>query len=124
MMYCLPCNDHGLKCEIIRNNPEEILDLCSEFLGVTRKEMSGRSRKRKIVYARHLSMYLLHSDKNLNMTLSAIGSMFGGRDHSTVIHAVRTINTEFDVYDDVYIKAVRLYRHVYGSIKYLDLGKI
>lgn len=123
-MYCLPCANHGLKCEIIRNSPEEILDLCADFLGVTRKEMSSKSRIRKIVYARHLCMHLLNCDKNLNMTLSAIGNMFGGRDHSTVIHAIRAINTEFEIYDETYIKAVRLHRHIYGSIKYLDLGKI
>ena len=48
-----------------------------------------------IVIARHLSMYLA---KNLtNNSLKAIGNNFGGRDHSTVIHAVQTVNDMYDV---------------------------
>ena len=57
------------------------------------------------------------------MTLRAIGRMIGNRDHSTVIHAVNTINNYFDVYHEVYTKAVNLHRKIYGSIKYLELGK-
>lgn len=123
MMTCLPCENHGLKGEIIRNNPEEILDLCCDFFNVTKKEMIGKSRYRSIVYPRHLTMYLLHSDRNLFLTLTKIGEMFGGRDHSTVINAIRVINQEFEIYDELYTKAVHLFRYVYGSIKFLELGK-
>jgi len=123
MIYCLPCDEHGLKSEIIRKDPEEILDLCCDFFKITKKEIISKSRFRSLVYPRHLSMYLLHSDRNLYLTLSQIGKIFGGRDHSTVIHAIRLMNQEFEIYDDLYTKAVHLYRHVYGSIKFLELGK-
>jgi chromosomal replication initiator protein len=123
MIYCLPCNNHGLKATRILENPSEILDLCCEFFGVTRKEISGKSRYRGIMFARHMSMHLLHSDKSLNLTLREIGLLFGNRDHSTIIHAIRTINKEFDIYEEVYTKAVHLHRKIYGSIRHLDLGK-
>jgi chromosomal replication initiator protein len=123
MSYCLPCDSHKLKPTIVRDNPEEILDLCCQFFNVTRKDLIGKAKYRTLIYPRYLSMYLLHSDRNLYLTLTAIGEMFGGRDHSTVIHAIRTINQEFEIYDDVYTKAVHLYRYVYGSIKFLELGK-
>lgn len=121
-MKCLPCVCN-LETEIIRNNPEEILDLCCQFFKITKAEMVGKSRYRKVVYPRFLTMYLLHSDRNLYLTLTQIANMFGKKDHSTVIHAIRTINQEFEVYDDVYTKAVHLFRYVYGSIKFLELGK-
>lgn len=122
-MTCLPCENHGLKSIKIRNNPEEILDLCCEYFNVSKKDIIGKSRSRLIVYPRHLSMYLLHSDRNLFLTLTEVGKMFGGRDHSTVINAIRVINQEFEIYDELYTKAVHLFRYVYGSIKYLELGK-
>lgn len=123
MTHCLPCTSHNLRGIIIRKDPEEILDLCCQFFNITRKEMVGKSRYRKIIYPRFLTMYLLHSDRNLYLTLTEIARMFGKRDHSTVIHAIRTINEEFEIYDDVYTKAVHLFRHVYGSVKFLELGK-
>ena len=51
--------------------------------------MRDKTRKRNIVMARQLSMYLA---KNLtNQSLKVIGEYFGGRDHSTVIHSCKAV---------------------------------
>jgi chromosomal replication initiator protein len=51
--------------------------------------LQGQTRKRQVVIARQLSMYLA---KNLtDKSLKVIGENFGGRDHSTVIYSCRTV---------------------------------
>lgn len=63
--------------------------ICKEF-DTTLLEIKGKSRLRKHVLARHTAMYLLLKYKA--GTLSSIGKLFGGRDHSTVIHSTRAIS--------------------------------
>ena len=54
------------------------------------------SRKRDIVLARQISMYLAH--KHLpNLSLARIGQCIGSKDHSTVLHASRTIEDQLEV---------------------------
>ncbi len=65
-----------------------------EIYNVTSKELSSKSRKKEIVFPRQLAMYLCR--EMTDMSLPKIGDMFGGRDHTTVIHAVEKIQTEMD----------------------------
>jgi chromosomal replication initiator protein len=58
--------------------------------GVSHKLLLGKSRSQEIARARQLGMYLCK--KNTDLSLKAIGLEFGGRDHSTVVHAVKTID--------------------------------
>jgi chromosomal replication initiator protein len=53
------------------------------------QELKSRRRTRELTVPRHVAMYLVH--ELLNLSLVAIGSHFGGRDHSTVIHAIRKV---------------------------------
>ena len=53
------------------------------------KDLVGKSRKAEIAQARQLSMYLCRDV--LGVSLSKIGLFFGGRDHSTVIHALKVV---------------------------------
>ncbi len=90
--------DVDLAKEVVKNfvtqiNKEITLDyikgLVAEYFDVPVEKLGGKTRKRQIVIARQLSMYLA---KNLtDKSLKAIGEMFGGRDHSTVIYSVRTV---------------------------------
>ncbi len=66
-----------------------IQKVVAEHFDVTQEEMRDKTRKRNIVMARQLSMYLA---KNLtNQSLKVIGEYFGGRDHSTVIHSCKAV---------------------------------
>lgn len=67
-----------------------IMKFVSEFFSVAIDQMKDKTRKREIVVARQVSMYL--AKEYTNMSLKSIGSHFGGRDHSTVIHAIQSIN--------------------------------
>ena len=75
---------------------EDIVKKVSEVSKVSEKDIVGKSRKMEIAQARQLSMYLCRDI--IGTSLSNIGVYFGGRDHTTVIHAVKTINkkTELD----------------------------
>lgn len=68
---------------------EYIQALVAEHFSVPVEKLQGKTRKRQVVIARQLSMYLA---KNLtDKSLKAIGATFGGRDHSTVIYSCKTV---------------------------------
>ena len=70
---------------------ENVLQTITEQLGTTQKELFSKSRKQSLVKSRQLAMYLTH--KYTNMAYAEIGRRFGGRDHTTVIHACTQIST-------------------------------
>lgn len=69
---------------------EYIQKLVCEHMKINLDDIKGKTRKREIVQARHVSMYF--AKELTKSSLKTIGSHFGGRDHSTVIHAVQTVN--------------------------------
>jgi chromosomal replication initiator protein len=60
--------------------------------GVQPGDLRGKSRQRDVTYARHLAMYVLKEDAH--MPVSAVGRVFGGRDHATVLAGVKRIALE------------------------------
>ena len=95
--------DMGLTKDVIKNfvsniNREITVDfiqnLVAEHFKVPVEKLAGKTRKRSIVIARQLSMYLA---KNMtNQSLKSIGDNFGGRDHSTVIYSCKTVQDLLD----------------------------
>ena len=83
--------------------PDLILDRTSEFYGFSREDLVGASRRRPLVTARQVSMYVFRELTDLSYP--AIGREFGGRDHTTVIHAVdkitRLMPERREIYDQV-----------------------
>ena len=76
-------------------SPEKIIDEVIKRFRVSSNDLLGPSRKKGIVQARHVAMYLLHEE--LGMRDTEIGRLIGGRDHSTIIKAVGKINYEINV---------------------------
>lgn len=70
----------------------DILQVVSQQYGVKLSELVGRKRSRSIAHPRQIAMYLAR--KLTPLSLEEIGGHFGGRDHSTVLHAERTIEAE------------------------------
>jgi chromosomal replication initiator protein len=95
--------DIELAKEVIKNfvqniNKEITVDfikgIVAEYFSLPIDKLAAETRKRQIVIARQLSMYLA---KNMtNASLKAIGEKFGGRDHSTVIHSCRAVQDLMD----------------------------
>ena len=63
----------------------QIIRAVAEFYDVNEKSLSEKTRKKEIVKPRQIAMYLLRED--FNGSYPYIGQRFGGRDHTTAIHA-------------------------------------
>ena len=68
---------------------QRIQDLVIERFGLSHEELVGDRRSQNIVYPRQVAMYL--SRELTDSSLPKIGKEFGGRDHTTVIHATSKI---------------------------------
>ncbi|MFL0163110.1 chromosomal replication initiator protein DnaA [Aquirufa salirivi] len=69
---------------------ENILEAVTHHFSVELSTLQGKCRKKENVFPRQVAMYMLKELTNL--PLKSIGYHFGGRDHSTVIHAVQSIS--------------------------------
>jgi chromosomal replication initiator protein len=69
---------------------KRIQDLVAEKFELTHEELCGEKRSQNIVYPRQVAMYL--SRELTDSSLPKIGKEFGGRDHTTVIHATSKIS--------------------------------
>ncbi|MEP1035181.1 chromosomal replication initiator protein DnaA [Ekhidna sp.] len=66
----------------------------SDYFHVGQDDLKAKTRKKEIVIARQVAMYF--SKDYTNHSLKSIGYHFGGRDHSTVIHALQSVNDMID----------------------------
>jgi chromosomal replication initiator protein len=82
---------------------ERIQTLVAEAFGITRDELLSASRAARVTWPRQVAMYLTR--EHTRETLPAIGARFGGRDHSTVLHACKRtadrLGTDPDAYETV-----------------------
>jgi chromosomal replication initiator protein len=69
--------------------PIDIINTTAEYFKLGVDELTGSSRAQAIATARQISMYLCREMTNLS--LPKIGQLFGGRDHTTVMHAYKKI---------------------------------
>ena len=70
-------------------NIEAIQQQVADHFNLTQEQLTGKGRKQDVVTARHIAMFLAKS--LIESPLTTIGLHFGNRDHSTVIHAVNTV---------------------------------
>ena len=68
---------------------EDVVRKVSEVSGIPEGGIVGQSRKKEVVEARQTAMFLCRSI--LESSLSSVGLFFGGRDHTTVMHAIKAI---------------------------------
>ena len=69
---------------------QSILDTVSGFYGLRVGDLLSKRRQRSIALPRQIGMYLAR--RHTRFSLGEIGGYFGGRDHTTVMHAIRTID--------------------------------
>ena len=89
---------------------DSIITATSNTYGLTTRELIGPSRKQPLARRRQIAMYLCRELTDLS--LPKIGKEFGGRDHTTVIHAVDKVKTlmrsDKQVFDEVTILTQRV----------------
>lgn len=72
-----------------RIKPSGVIAKTAQYFAFKPSELAGESRKAPLATARHTAMYLLYME--LSLPYEQIGRLFGGRDHTTVMHAVEKI---------------------------------
>ena len=69
--------------------PSYIVDIVADHFSLTPQEIYSKNRSNKIAYPRQIAMYMCR--KYLNMSLLDVGKAIGGKDHTTVMHALKKI---------------------------------
>jgi chromosomal replication initiator protein len=69
----------------------DIIDLVCQHYNVRLNDLLSQRRTKNLAFPRHVAMYL--TKELTQLTLTEIGSFFGGRDHSTVLHAINKIKS-------------------------------
>lgn len=70
-------------------DPQRVIEAVSVYYNLSLEELCGKRRKQEIVRPRQIAMYLLRKENNASFP--AIGDQFGGRDHTTAMHACEKI---------------------------------
>ena len=90
---------------------DEIINVTSETFGVTVEELIGPSRRRPLVNARQICMYVIRELKP-ETSFPTIARSFGNRDHTTVMHAVKKVRGLMDKRLAVYEQTTELMRRI------------
>lgn len=71
---------------------DRIIQTVCQFFKISKEELIGKKKNKEIVEPRQLCIYLIND--MLDIPLAAIGAIFGGRDHTTIMHARDKISTQ------------------------------
>ena len=97
--------------------PTDIIGQVAKYFHLTFDDIVGRGRTKQVSQARQVAMYLAR--EMTSMSLMDIGDVFGGRDHTTVMHACDRISNEMqekqEIYNYVMELTVRLKQHPAGD---------
>lgn len=74
---------------------ERIISTVCDFFKITKEDLIGKKKNKEIVEPRQLCIYLIND--MLNIPLTAIGALLGGRDHTTIMHARDKIGNQVKV---------------------------
>jgi len=85
------------------------------YFGLTVDELRGRGRSRHVATARQIAMFLARELTDLS--LPKVGQAFGGRDHTTVIHAERKINKGMGEERRIYNQVTELTTRIKGAAR-------
>ncbi|HLD26166.1 MAG TPA: chromosomal replication initiator protein DnaA [Candidatus Andersenbacteria bacterium] len=78
---------------------KSILKVVSVYYSLSLEELCGKSRKKEIVRPRQIAMFLLRKENNVSFP--SIGEYFGGRDHTTAMHACEKIEKLLEHDDEI-----------------------
>jgi chromosomal replication initiator protein len=94
--------------------PEMIRDRTAAEWGVRPEALATKRRTRDLTVPRQVAMYLLKD--LLDLSLVRIGALFGGRDHSTVIHSIRKVEQDMETDPSFAARVQRVRRALTGEL--------
>ena len=77
--------------------PPLILEETAKYFTLSTADLISKSRSRPLTHARHIAMYLTRECTGLSLV--KIGEIFGGRDHTTVLHGIKKVEDEMRARD-------------------------
>lgn len=87
-----------------------------EHFGITLEELKGKSRRKEHVIPRQIAIYL--AKEHTEHSLKGIGYHFGGRDHSTIIHAIQSVNDMLKTDKDIRAAIQEIQKQLKIKVKY------
>jgi len=93
---------------------KKIIQAVAEFYDLKEKEILSSSRKKEIVKPRQIAMFLLREE--LKSSFPFIGRKFGGKDHTTAIHAYGKISGEIEK-SEILVEEINLIKQkIYSGV--------
>lgn len=92
---------HNVIQSVIKENvntavtPEMIIDHVSRYYNISKDDIYSTKRKAEILLARQVAMYITR--EMTDTSLSLIGDEFGGKNHSTVLHSIKQIESKIEI---------------------------
>lgn len=90
---------------------DDVINVVSEYYRVPRSELVSEARRKEVIMPRQVCMYLIRSE--LNQSFERIGKDFGGKNHTTVMHACEKIVKQLK-YDQRLLKDVSVIKREMG----------
>lgn len=104
----------GLPAQTVKEvkiRPLKVISTVAKYFDYRNKDLLGASRKADLVEARHIAMYLLRD--SLGLQFAKVGELMGGRDHTTVMHAVEKVGGEIEKNADIRRKVMAVKTALY-----------
>ncbi len=115
----VPLADHALQGLLPQTEaeipPQLILEETATYFTLSTGDLLSKSRSRPLTNARHVAMYLMREFTGLSLV--KIGELFGGRDHTTALHAIKKIEAEMQARDMVFRQVQDVTRIIRGRVR-------
>ncbi|GAB4504751.1 MAG: chromosomal replication initiator protein DnaA [Anaerolineales bacterium] len=93
--------------------PQKVVDLVAKYFNLSPEKLISPDRSRAVALPRQIAMYLLRED--VNVSLPRIGEALGGRDHTTVMHAIKTITDKIERDDQLRRRVNNIRQQLHGQ---------
>lgn len=101
-----------------RMKSNDIIMRVCDYFGHPIEFVMDKSRKKEYVKTRYIMAYVMAQDYYLNMSLTSIAFAIGKRDHTTIIHGLKVMENELELYDEFRELMRDVFVYVYGSDSY------
>jgi chromosomal replication initiator protein len=95
--------------------PQLIMEETATYFTLTTGDLVSKSRSRPLTTARHIAMYIMRECTGLSLV--KIGEIFGGRDHTTVLHGIKKVEDEMRARDATFRQVQDLTRLVRSRVR-------
>jgi chromosomal replication initiator protein len=93
--------------------PQTVIEVVARFFNLSAEKLLSPDRSQSVALPRQLAMYILRED--VKVSLPQIGEVIGGRDHTTVMHAIKKISDVITKDDHMQRQLMQIRQQLYGQ---------